>query len=124
MGVDIDTDTIKKASRKYVKDNLTFLVGTTSNIPVEDNSIDVVTSFETIEHYTEHEKILEEIKRVLKEDGVVNELGGEKTYNGGSLRDIRGFLSINRIVLLIGKAVIKLELMQHFNVNGYLKKMG
>src|ERR1035438_3461036 len=53
-GVDISAETIELASKKYLKNNLQFKVGSTSNIPIPDNTIDVVVSFETIEHHNQH----------------------------------------------------------------------
>jgi ubiquinone/menaquinone biosynthesis C-methylase UbiE len=70
-GVDISEKTIAAAKLKYQLDNLEFLSGSTSAIPAPDNYFDMVVSFETIEHHDEHEKMMHEIKRVLKNDGVL-----------------------------------------------------
>ena len=48
-----------------------FLEGSATRIPLEDASVDVVVSFETIEHLAEHEEMLAEIRRVLRQDGVL-----------------------------------------------------
>ena len=40
-------------------------------IPLTNAAVDVVISFETIEHFAEHDAFLREIKRVLKPDGVL-----------------------------------------------------
>ena len=69
IGVDISEEAVTHAKNKYVSDNLDFLVGSCAAIPLPDNSVDVIVSFETIEHHTEHEKMMEEIKRILKIDG-------------------------------------------------------
>jgi SAM-dependent methyltransferase len=71
IGVDISEDALAHARQKYRKDNLKFLHGSASNVPVNSNSVDIVVSFETIEHHNEHEEMLLEIKRVLKPDGVL-----------------------------------------------------
>lgn len=71
IGVDISSKAVKEASEKYKKNNLLFKTGSTSQIPLEANSIDVVVSFETIEHHAEHDIMLQEIKRVLKHDGLL-----------------------------------------------------
>jgi GT2 family glycosyltransferase/2-polyprenyl-3-methyl-5-hydroxy-6-metoxy-1,4-benzoquinol methylase len=73
IGVDIDADTIEHAKNKYIKNNLQFLTGSTDNIPVAENSVDIVVSYETIEHINEESqtKFLDEIKRVLKDDGIL-----------------------------------------------------
>lgn len=69
-GVDIDNKVVENAKSKYGKNNINFLVGSTSNIPLADKSVDVVVSFETLEHHDEHEQMLREIKRVLRPNGV------------------------------------------------------
>jgi SAM-dependent methyltransferase len=71
IGVDIDTTVIEFAKSKYKKYNLEFKVGSADKIPVESNSIDVVVSFETIEHHDKHDEMFEEIIRVLKPDGIL-----------------------------------------------------
>lgn len=80
IGVDIDEESIKKASLKYKKNNLTFKVGRADLIPVNDNSIDVVVSFETLEHHDKHQEMFLEIKRVLKSDGIVIMSTPDKLY--------------------------------------------
>jgi SAM-dependent methyltransferase len=71
-GVDIDDGTIKHAKNKYeeTKNNLCYKTGSTNEIPLPDNSVDVAVSFETIEHHDAHEQMMKEIKRVLKADGI------------------------------------------------------
>ena len=68
-GVDIDTPTVERARSKYVADNLRFLQGSATDIPLDDDSVDLVISFETIEHLTEQDRMLCEIRRVLRPEG-------------------------------------------------------
>jgi ubiquinone/menaquinone biosynthesis C-methylase UbiE len=70
-GVDIDEEAVKDASIIYDRENLQFLHGTTSKIPLADNSVDIVISFETLEHHDEHDEMMVEIIRVLKPDGTL-----------------------------------------------------
>lgn len=70
-GVDIDAQAVSLASEKYKKSNLEFKQGSAALIPIESGSIDVVVSFETIEHHDKHDEMLSEIKRVLKPDGML-----------------------------------------------------
>lgn len=70
-GVDIDKAAIENAKNKYIKNNLEFLNGSADNIPIANNSVDVVVSFETIEHHDKHDEMMLEIKRILKEDGLL-----------------------------------------------------
>lgn len=71
IGVDIDEVAIERAKKIYKNSNIEFKVGNCSSIPVKNNSVDVVISFETIEHHDEHEEMFAEIKRVLKTDGIL-----------------------------------------------------
>lgn len=71
IGIDLDVDCINYAKDRYKKENLTFLVGSCDSIPVESQSVDVVISFETIEHHNKHDEMISEIKRILKLDGVL-----------------------------------------------------
>lgn len=69
IGVDISQDAVDYANEKYARDTLSFVCGSATDIPLSDNSVDVVVSFETIEHLSDHAMMLSEIKRVLKDDG-------------------------------------------------------
>lgn len=80
IGVDIDNESVQNAKDKYSKDNLKYLLGSADNIPVESNSIDVVVSFETIEHHDKHEEMFLELKRVLKHDGILIMSSPDKKY--------------------------------------------
>ena len=48
-GVDIDRHAVDHASKTYQRENLRYLVGSCSGIPLPDASVDVVVSFETID---------------------------------------------------------------------------
>ena len=79
-GVDIDEQTIVRAKEKYKKENLSFLAGSVVHIPYPDANFDVVISFETIEHHDEHEKMMQEIKRVLRPGGILFISSPDKLY--------------------------------------------
>jgi len=80
IGVDIDPYSVEFASNKYNKSNLSFQVGNCASIPVESNTVDVVVSFETLEHHDQHEEMMLEIKRVLKPGGLLIISSPDKTY--------------------------------------------
>ena len=72
FGVDISESAIRHAREKYLSiTNLQFRVGSATQIPLEDASVDVVVSFETIEHLLEQREMLAEIRRVLRADGIL-----------------------------------------------------
>jgi len=71
IGVDASIDAIQHARRRYKKENLEYLAGDCAEIPLPDASIDLTVSFETIEHHDQHERMMQEIKRVLRPNGVL-----------------------------------------------------
>jgi len=72
LGIDLDQATIRHASDKYDQANLRFLVGAITQVPLpESRCFDVIVCFEAIEHIEEHEPLLEEIKRLLVDDGLL-----------------------------------------------------
>jgi O-antigen biosynthesis protein len=71
IGVDIAAEAIEHASERYTRGNLQFLTGSCTEIPMAGASVDVVVSFETIEHHDQHDEMLAEVKRVLRPDGVI-----------------------------------------------------
>ncbi|MDM0076643.1 glycosyltransferase [Variovorax sp. J2P1-59] len=68
-GIDIDETVIEHCRKNYPAPNVEFLVGNALSISLPDRSIDVVVSFETLEHMIEHDEFLREISRVLRDDG-------------------------------------------------------
>lgn len=71
-GVDVDAATIRHAEAKYrATRNLSFRAGDCRKVPLEASSVDLVVSFETIEHLAEQDEMLAEIKRVLAPAGLL-----------------------------------------------------
>lgn len=70
-GWDVDAETAAYAKSKAPHDNLWFGVGDVRKLPVADQSFDMITSFETIEHVAEGRQVLAEFQRVLRPDGVL-----------------------------------------------------
>ena len=68
VGVDISTVAIKKSIRKYNKSR--FIVSDATNLPFMKNSFDYVICSEVIEHIKDDEKVLFEVKRILKNHGI------------------------------------------------------
>jgi ubiquinone/menaquinone biosynthesis C-methylase UbiE len=69
-GIDIDDLSVRHASSRYAKDNLSFITGSITKIPIEGESLfDVIVCFEAIEHVKEHDSLMSEVKRLLKKEG-------------------------------------------------------
>ncbi len=59
VGVDIDENTVRHAAEKYSGQNVQFIAGSVTAVPIqEDHSFDVVVCFEAIEHIEDQEKLL------------------------------------------------------------------
>lgn len=73
LGVDISPEAVETAQKNYIQQNLTFINASISDIPVPSNSVDVLISFETIEHVDANLQhlFLKEIARILKHDGIL-----------------------------------------------------
>jgi SAM-dependent methyltransferase len=70
-GVDLDEAAVAHAARKYKRPALEFLQGSCDTIPLRDASVDVVVSFETIEHHDRHAEMISELRRVLRPGGLL-----------------------------------------------------
>ncbi len=71
VGVDYSEVTIEDARKKHAaKTNLTFKAGKVPPIPLDNNSKDVVTAFQFIEHIEDRIGFIKDVYRVLKPGGV------------------------------------------------------
>lgn len=68
-GVDVYPTAVKFAKIRYP--HINFLVTDAHKLLFNKNSFDLVICYETIEHVVNPKKILQEIKRVTKQDGTV-----------------------------------------------------
>ncbi|HOF56006.1 MAG TPA: class I SAM-dependent methyltransferase [Prolixibacteraceae bacterium] len=80
IGVDISSEAIEHAKKKYQANNLEFIQGSVIEIPLTDNSVDVVVSFETLEHHDKHDEMMLEIKRILNNNGILIISSPDKYY--------------------------------------------
>ena len=71
VGVDVAAEAVRHAASKYRSERLSFLHGSCLEIPLPSSSFDVVVSFETIEHVSEHDRVMSEFKRVLRPGGLL-----------------------------------------------------
>lgn len=74
LGVDIDPEAVAHASKRYAgqAEHLSFQVGDATRLDgIAEHSVDVITSFETLEHLAEHDALMTAFKRVLKPSGLL-----------------------------------------------------
>jgi 2-polyprenyl-3-methyl-5-hydroxy-6-metoxy-1,4-benzoquinol methylase len=71
IGIDSDESTIRYAKKRYRRQNVIYKVGDAHCLDMISQTIDVVISFETIEHMKHPMKFLSEVKRVLKRSGTL-----------------------------------------------------
>ncbi len=72
VGVDVSAEAVEHARQRYGgAPNLRFEPGDCANIPLPDDSVDLVVSFETLEHVEAQEAMLAEFSRVLRPSGML-----------------------------------------------------
>ncbi len=71
VGIDKSASAVAYAATNYIAENLSYETGDAEHlINIRDNSVDVVISFETIEHLIDTRSYISEIARILKSDGL------------------------------------------------------
>jgi len=71
LAMDVSPEAVQHARRSYRRPNLTFRLADARRIEMPAASVDVVTSFETLEHFAEHERFYAELRRVLRPGGIL-----------------------------------------------------
>src|SRR5262249_41172258 len=71
VGIDIAAEAIAHAQSRYAAPNLRYVEGSCTALPLADASVDLVISFETIEHLQQQSEMLAEFRRVLTPGGVL-----------------------------------------------------
>ena len=109
FGIDIDSDTIKYANKFHADPKIRYICTPATQTGLPSASIDIITSFETIEHLQEEVELLEEFYRLLRESGELilstpNDWGLEiapfhvRNYNLKALKEkVSEFFKIERI---------------------------
>jgi SAM-dependent methyltransferase len=69
VGVEFAGATVRNAAGNFPRLNLWFLQGDARSLPLTEASVDVVTSFETIEHFDRQDTFVAEVRRVLRPEG-------------------------------------------------------
>ncbi len=70
-GLDIDHGALEYARTHYKDEKLEFMRGDCTKLPFQDNSFDVIVSFETLEHISNAGAVVAEFARCLKPGGTL-----------------------------------------------------
>jgi 2-polyprenyl-3-methyl-5-hydroxy-6-metoxy-1,4-benzoquinol methylase len=92
------------------------LLGNGLGLPFADNSFDVITSFETLEHLQERTVFVEELKRVLRNGGMLF----LSTPNAIYTRPVNGKPSNQFHVHEYTPEELRAELGSHFEIDSFL----
>lgn len=71
VGIDVSPEAIVYARKLFPENNLSFVVMDALCLGFPDCTFDVVTSIEVIEHLQKPEQYVSEIRRVLKDEGIL-----------------------------------------------------
>ena len=71
VGIDVSAEAVAHARARYPRFNLVFTQASVTQLPLREASIDLVVSFETVEHLPKQREMLAEFKRVLAPDGIL-----------------------------------------------------
>jgi ubiquinone/menaquinone biosynthesis C-methylase UbiE len=71
IGMDLAQNAVDLANSLHKLPNLKFIQGSAEEIPLPDNSIDVVINVESCHAYGSVDKFISEVKRVLKPEGTL-----------------------------------------------------
>lgn len=71
IAMDVSQLAINDAQKNFQHNNIEYKVGDATNTGLEKGSIDLVVSMETIEHLSDIDAFLQELERVVKDEGLV-----------------------------------------------------
>ncbi|MHB8752284.1 MAG: class I SAM-dependent methyltransferase [Aggregatilineales bacterium] len=73
IGMDISREAVAYAERRWkaASSPAHFVQADANRLPLSDGSLDVIVSFETLEHLAEPRRFLDEAKRILASDGAL-----------------------------------------------------
>jgi 2-polyprenyl-3-methyl-5-hydroxy-6-metoxy-1,4-benzoquinol methylase len=70
VGIDVATEAVEYARSRYNCKNLAFRQMNSTELSFSDESFDIATSFQVIEHIEDADKFLRQMTRVLKRQGI------------------------------------------------------
>ena len=71
VGVEVNKQLVHHASSRYLRNNLEFIHGSILDVPIKDEKkFDIAVCFEGIENIEKRDKLLSEVKKLLKGEGL------------------------------------------------------
>ncbi len=81
LGIDISATEIEYATKQFANDKKSFALGNICSLTAEANTFDTIVSLETLEHIEDPNLAIQELARVLKQDGILCGSVPEKDYD-------------------------------------------
>ena len=100
-GVDVSDEAVEYAEINYPHAKITYKQGDARKIPLDDASVDVIVSLETIEHIPDPEEFVKEVKRVLKKGGqFIVSTPNDDEFTDGNIYHVHefDFKELNRLM--------------------------
>lgn len=117
IGIDPTTAMIRFANEKPDDPAIQFMEGCAEDIPLDDDTVTICTAINSLHHWSDHEKGLSEIQRVLKQNGRL--IISDEIVDGGSCGHGDGPLSDPKKVLKeLEKAGFKKVSMETYEMDG------
>lgn len=91
LALDVSAESVAFSRTSYPARNVEFLVADCRQIPLGSQTIDTAVCFEVIEHLAEQETLLEEIRRVLRPDGLLAISTPNRTYYTEERKEVNPF---------------------------------
>lgn len=130
-GIDITEETLSEAKKMQVKQNLkniTWKIGDVENIPYEDNSFSIVVSRFGFHHFLNPLKVLSEMKRVCKFNGIIMvvdvSLPATKILKYNEMEKNRDSSHVKALSLTEFSNLFKKVDFQNLNIDSYSMKIG
>ncbi|CAK8696059.1 unnamed protein product [Clavelina lepadiformis] len=102
IGVDTSPNQIEWAGKKNMFDNITYKLGSSDNLPVEDKSVDLVASGQAA-HWFGFDSFITECRRVLKPNGCLL----LHAYDLPRMAPVTLLSKSQENLMLIGKTLVK-----------------
>lgn len=121
IGIDKSKEAINYANQHYQHKDVTYVLADATKTNLKENSVDIVTSFETLEHLPKPKLFLTEVKRILRPNGLFivstpnREMSLEENpfhHQEYDLDEFKNLLSGFQLLDIYGQTPVNLQLMR------------